>query len=112
MSEGTATQAVVFLRVEGLAAAGCPVTGPVTFSIKYRGALARIQHNPITAKARPDEAWPNGVDVAHFWWANWCGARTQIVVDATYRGRTGSLRSSFIPTCIQPNRPSALYLPN
>lgn len=111
MSEGTATQSVIFLRADGFAAAGCAATGPVSFSIRHRGAFAPVLHNPIATTARAAESWPNGIDVAHVWWANWCGARTQITIQATYRGRRVTLHPRVLPTCIQPKRRSFLALP-
>ena len=53
MSQGTATQAVVFLRVRGLAASGCPARGSVTFRIDDRRGRASIRSNPLTAPAIP-----------------------------------------------------------
>jgi hypothetical protein len=111
MSEATATQAVVFLRVSGLSAARCRAGGRVTFSVTYQGRLAQIKHNPITAAARPEDSFPDGTDVAHFWWANWCGPRKHIAVEATYRGRTVSAPPSFVPDCIARGKPSTLLLP-
>jgi hypothetical protein len=111
MTQGTATQANIDLRVTGLAAARCQPNGPVTFRIEQGGELARVSDNPITVSAHPGETWANGIDLAAVWWGNWCGPRGQILVEAIYRGRTVSSRLSFVPDCLVRSEPSALFVP-
>ncbi len=112
-TEGAATQAVTFLRASDPSISGCALSGVVVFRVEQAGSLARIRQNPLSlpVSTRPESATLGGEWLAHFWWGNWCGARTGILLEATYHGRTVVSRPRVIPACVEPSKASFLSPP-
>ena len=112
-SQGTSSQAVVFLSILNRSNSHCTVSGAVEFEVTQAGRRARIRANPIAAREQATLAprsKQSELSEAHFWWANWCGSRRGLAVVARYKGVTVRSGFNYLPVCLWPKRPSSLYL--
>jgi hypothetical protein len=111
MSQGTSSEAVVFLSILNRSNSHCTVSGTVEFEVTQAGERARIRNDPIAAREHVELAprsKESELSQAHFWWANWCGSRHGLAAVARYQGLKVRSRFNVLPACLWPRRPSSM----
>jgi len=111
-TQGTATQAVVFLTLTNRSGSACTASGKAVFEVEQNGRRARVRNNPLSFSvsirllAGQRKLVPRNV-----WWANWCGSSHNIGITVHFAGNTVHSPFSVLPACLSPNSPSRLILP-
>jgi hypothetical protein len=110
-TQGTATQAVIFLILKDPRGLRCSISTPAVFEITENGHRAPISGNPLrvrlhaTLRGRTGSyAWPRqGV-----WWGNWCGSGKGLRVTVRMQSRSIATRFNVPPYCNWPGHASKL----
>jgi photosystem II stability/assembly factor-like uncharacterized protein len=107
-TQGTATQAAIFLSLRNVGRRACVISGRAGVEIGRAGRRPRIAGNPVSAgvhlKLEPGEERV----VLRGWWANWCGARQGLGLVARFGGRKARSGFHTLPACLSGGRTSTL----
>lgn len=99
-TQGTATQAVVFLSLRNRSGSECVASGTARFEVEQSGHPAKISGNPsnvsVNARILPGRARL----VANAWWFNWCGSRRDLRIAVHLDGTIVRWRFNALPVCL------------
>lgn len=111
-TQGTATQAVIFLTLRNPHHLRCSITAPVVFEITENGHRAPVSDNPLRARLHValrgarTSYWP----LSGVWWANWCGSGKGLRMTARVGSQSMSTRLNVLPDCFGTGNHSKLRL--
>jgi hypothetical protein len=95
------------------ASAPCRPAGDIALVLQDGNAQPlAVRGNPISAPLGADLTSADGlVATTTFYWAEWCGDRTDIQWEATVADHRLTMTAAFSPRCDAPDIPSRLRLP-